>query len=63
MRNNNLALEYKKYCKINNSLLWKNGDNYMQCKCIDNSSNNGNFTLGRIYKVKENVGIWQPILC
>lgn len=30
----------------------------MQCKCIDNSSNNGNFTLGRIYKVKENVGIW-----
>ena len=25
----------------------------MQCKCIDNSSNNGNFTLGRIYKVKE----------
>lgn len=35
----------------------------MQCKCIDNSSNNGNFTLGRIYKVKENVGIWQPILC
>lgn len=29
----------------------------MQCKCIDNSSNNGNFTFGRIYKVKENVGI------
>ena len=35
----------------------------MQCKCIDNSSDNGNFTLGRIYRVKENVGIWQPILC
>lgn len=35
----------------------------MQCKCIDNSSNNGNFMLGCIYKVKENVGIWQPILC
>lgn len=26
----------------------------MQCKCIDNSSDNGNFTLGRIYRVKEN---------
>ena len=24
---------------------------------------NGNFTLGRIYRVEENVGIWQPILC
>lgn len=35
----------------------------MQCKCIDNKSNNGNFTLGRIYRVEENVGIWQPILC
>lgn len=35
----------------------------MQCKCIDNSSNNGNFTLDRIYRVEENVGIWQPILC
>lgn len=34
----------------------------MQCKCIDNQSNNGNFTLGRIYIVEENVGIWQPIL-
>lgn len=22
-----------------------------------------NFTLGHIYKVEENVGIWQPILC
>ena len=32
----------------------------MQCKCIDNSSDNGNFTLGRIYRVEENVGIWQP---
>ena len=35
----------------------------MQCKCIDNSRDNGNFTLGRIYRVEENVGIWQPILC
>lgn len=35
----------------------------MQCKCIDNSSNNGNFEIGRIYKVEENVGIWIPILC
>ena len=29
----------------------------MQCKCIGNSSDNGNFTLGRIYRVEENVGI------
>ena len=27
----------------------------MQCKCIDNSSDNGNFTLGRIYRVEENL--------
>lgn len=39
------------------------GNDYMQCKHIDNSRDNGNFTLGRIYKVEENVGIWQPILC
>lgn len=35
----------------------------MQCKWIDNSSDNGNFTLGCTYRVEENVGIWQPILC
>ena len=29
----------------------------MQCKCIDNSSDNGNFTLGRIYRVTESEGI------
>lgn len=35
----------------------------MQCKCIANLYGNENFTLGRIYSVKENVGIWSPILC
>ena len=35
----------------------------MKCKCIDNSSNNGNFILRRIYRIEENVGIWQPMLC
>ena len=41
----------------------KRGDESMQCKCIANLYGNENFTLGRIYSVKENVGIWSPILC
>lgn len=31
----------------------------MQCKCIGNSSDNGNFTLGRIYRVEEAANIMQ----